>query len=67
VRQRRIDLQKTLSAMHLDKKRRGERPKFILLRKPGSPYIADDITTTVASKALKQALSGFALSGGFSD
>ncbi|MEE8576321.1 MAG: hypothetical protein V3T31_03620, partial [candidate division Zixibacteria bacterium] len=67
VRRCKIDLNKTLFALRLDKKRRGERPKFILLRKPGSPYIADDITITMARKALKQALSGFAFSGEFSD
>jgi len=64
VPRRKINLSKTIGAMQLDKKRRGERLKIILLRKPGNPYIVDDITITGARKALKHALSGFALSGG---
>lgn len=57
VRRCKIDLSKALNAMLLDKKRRGAQPKFILLKKPGSPYIACDVTVAKARKALIQALS----------
>jgi len=58
VPEREINSPKALDALRLDKKRRDGKPKYILLRKPGSPYIADDITIAMARKALKHTLSG---------
>lgn len=67
VRRCRIDISKTFGALKLDKKRRGRHAKFILLRKPASPYIADDISIAVIRKSLKHTLSGFDLSGELND
>ena len=54
VPRRRLDIDAIIAAMRLDKKRTGRRLRFVLLRTPGRPIIADTVSTPRVRKALAQ-------------
>jgi 3-dehydroquinate synthase len=63
----RIDLHRAFEALFVDKKRTGERPKFILLEKLGQPIIVTNVKTDEVRKSLMFALSDFELTGELND
>ena len=50
---RKLDPATVMAAMRLDKKRRGERLRFVLLEAPGRPFITD----TAAPRAVREAVA----------
>jgi 3-dehydroquinate synthase len=61
---RKIDSSAVLSAMGLDKKRRGGKSRFVLLKAPGEPFIAEDIEVRHVRAAIEAALTLYADYGG---
>ncbi|MFZ5980757.1 MAG: 3-dehydroquinate synthase [Candidatus Zixiibacteriota bacterium] len=61
---RKLDINKILNSMKVDKKRRGLKSRFVLLAKPGKPYIMDNIETSIIKKALKNVLMEHKQCGG---
>ncbi|UCG60853.1 MAG: 3-dehydroquinate synthase [Candidatus Zixiibacteriota bacterium] len=65
VPRRKIDLNKTYQAMFIDKKRRRNRPNFILLKKLARPIIATDVSLARVRASLLYALKSFKIHGEF--
>ncbi len=63
IPRRRIDVATVLSALGYDKKRRGSVMRFVLLRKPGSPFITEEVEPTMVAVALESALDQYTLGG----
>ncbi len=61
---RKINYEKTLTAMQLDKKRAGTVHRFVLLDKPGHPFIADNINLRLVALSLESALKAYKSEGG---
>ena len=59
----RIDAKAVLSAMTLDKKRVGQKQRFVLLRRPGQPFISDAIKSADVKAALSMALKVYNQTG----
>ena len=57
-----IDLQKAISGMELDKKRKSHSLRFVLLKKPGQPIIIDKIGKRIYTAALRKTLAEYASS-----
>ncbi len=51
-----VDLQRALVALAVDKKRSGLRQKFILLQTPGKPIIVENLGLTLIRKSLERTL-----------
>lgn len=64
VPRRSIDPQKVMQTMTVDKKRSGERLKFILLQRPGKPIIVENVNRRLIVDALKKALNRYHEIGG---
>ena len=64
IPKRAIDLDKTMEAMELDKKRIGRENRFVLLRRPGQPAVVRDVPRREVRRALTATLREFGLQGG---
>jgi 3-dehydroquinate synthase len=60
----RIDIDKALAAMSVDKKRVSQVQRFVLLSRPGSPHIISDVSPNAARKSLEAALHTYESIGG---
>ncbi|MEW5994619.1 MAG: 3-dehydroquinate synthase family protein, partial [Candidatus Zixiibacteriota bacterium] len=61
---RRISIDRVLSAMQFDKKRVGEKMRFVLLTKPGDPHISSEIAARDVEASLESALKVYQSYGG---
>lgn len=61
---RRLDAYCVWEAMCVDKKRRGDQLRFVLLSAPGRPFIADAVRAVHARQALRAALRRYEYIGG---
>lgn len=64
IPRRKIDVEGTLKAMALDKKRIGSNLKFILLDRPGRPIVGGGIAMKLVRKSLTDAVNCYRLLGG---
>lgn len=64
IPQRKIGYEKALAAMQLDKKRAETVQRFILLEKPGRPFIAGDVSAKLVDESLKKTLMVYKSNGG---
>jgi len=64
VPRRRIAKDEVLQAMRLDKKRQGADLKYILLDRPGRPYVASSVTQRLSGVAIKRMLEFYENLGG---
>ena len=53
IPRRRIDVPNVLESMRVDKKRAGGRQKYVLLERPGKPFIADNIRGRFVRRSLE--------------
>lgn len=61
---RKISCEKALAAMQLDKKRVGTAQKFVLLDKPGHPFVASDVSPRLIKSSLENMLNVYKTEGG---
>jgi len=59
-----LDIKRIIDAMSFDKKRKGLKSRFVLLAKPGKPYIMENIKTSILKNALNNILTEYKNSGG---
>ncbi len=61
---RKINFEKTLAAMQQDKKRAGAKQRFVLLEKPGRPFIAGEVSDKLVVSSLEKSLTVYKSEGG---
>ena len=61
---RKLDMNKIMKAMNFDKKRSRLKSRFVLLAKPGKPYIIENIKPAIIKSALGKVLTDYKDSGG---
>ncbi len=61
---RKINCDKTLTAMQLDKKRAGTAHRFVILDKPGRAFIARDVSPRLIKSSLENMLKVYKIEGG---
>lgn len=61
---RKIDTSAVRAAIGLDKKRRAGKPRFILLKAPGEPFIAEGVESKYVRAAIESAVTLYAEYGG---
>ncbi len=61
---RRIDYERTLTAMRLDKKRIGKTPRLVLLDRPGRPRVADNVSRRMIEQSVQHMLQVYQSEGG---
>jgi 3-dehydroquinate synthetase len=59
-----IDPDRVLTAMSYDKKRHGREVRFVLLDRPGKPFIADNVPGRLLRDALRRTLAAYDRLGG---
>lgn len=59
-----LDQERILSAMQLDKKRLGRKLQFILLKRPGAPVVTSDVSESAVRSALAEVIEFYKINGG---
>jgi len=64
IPQHKVNVNKALTAMQLDKKRCGKDVHFVLLKRPGRPVLATDVGSREVRQALEESLQYYRMNGG---